>query len=411
VTLRAPVFYRAVHRAVAPYPAPVLDTPPDSDDGTIPLAWTSVPGAVGYRVQEATNPATTIFADDAESGLGRWTVSGSGAALAWTSTQTRAHSPTRSFLALQGPNQDNQLTLRAPIAIPAGGGAALSFWTYFDTEPDFDFGRIEASGDGTNWTQLASVTGASNGWVRREVDLSAYAGRSVQVRFRYTTDLVFDVGLYEGWYVDDIAISTSNWATIAEPAANAYTVTGKAPGTYYYRVAGLFDTPSVRRAQGPFSNVVGVIVHANQVENGSFEQADSAGQPAGWTAEGTTRYETDPALATQGTRSVSVLGPGGSWTSRPFAVSPGKLLTARVDVRQSGTTSAPSIGVTFLSAAGTVVQSVVVGQGAVGALLSTVSGTVTVPPGVAQARVVLRGFASTDLAPAGRATFDNVRAY
>jgi hypothetical protein len=409
--LRAPVFYRSAHRAVAPYPAPVLDNPADSDNGTIPLAWTSVPSAVGYRLQEATNPGTAVFTDDAESGLGRWTVSGT-TPLAWSSSQMKARSPTQSFFALQGPSQDNRLTLTAPVQVPAGASASLSFWTFHDTEPDFDFGHIDASADGSNWTELASLTGLSAGWVRRDVDLSSYAGGPVYVRFRYTSDTIVDAGLYEGWYVDDISISTANWTTIAEPTTNSYTVTGKSPGTYFYRVAGLFDSAAALRAQGPFSNTAAAIVHANLLENGSFEHQDAAGQPRGWTAEGATRYETDPALATQGTRSVSATGPrGGSWTSAPFAVTAGRLLTVRADVRQSATSSAPSLVVAFLGPSGTVVQSLVTAQGTLGALLSTLSGTVAVPPGATQARVVLRGFAPTDVAPAGRATFDNVRAY
>jgi minor extracellular serine protease Vpr len=260
--LRAPVFYRAAHRSFAPHPAPVLDTPADSTDGTIRLAWTSVPDALRYRLQEATDPGSGIFSDDAESGTGRWSVSGTADTVSWTSSQLRAHGGTASFFALQGPDQDNQLRLTTPVTVPAGTSASLSFWTFVDTEPDFDFGHVEASADGTSWTELANVTGYSGGWVRQEVDLSSYAGGPVYVRFRYVSDLIFDAGLYEGWYVDDIAISKANWSTIAEPARNRYTVSGKAPGTYYYRVAAMFNSPDIRRAQGPFSNVVGAIVHA-----------------------------------------------------------------------------------------------------------------------------------------------------
>jgi hypothetical protein len=260
--LRAPVFYRAAHRSFAPQPAPVLDTPADSTNGTIGLAWTSVPSALRYRVQEATDPGTPIFSDDAESGTGRWTISGTASTLSWTSSQLQAHSGTTSFFALQGSNQDNQLTLTTPVTLPAGTSASLSFWTFVDTEPDFDFGHIQASADGTTWTELASVTGNSGGWVRQEVDLSSYAGRPVWVRFRYVSDLIFDAGLYEGWYIDDVTISKANWRTLAEPSRNSYTVTGRAPGTYFYRVAGIFNSPDIRRAQGPYSNVVGAIVRA-----------------------------------------------------------------------------------------------------------------------------------------------------
>jgi subtilisin family serine protease len=268
-TLRAPVFYRSVRRGVASFPAPTLRGPAVSETGTYTLDWSAVPGAVGYRLQQATNPSSPLFSDDAESGLGKWTVGGT-TPLPWSSTTSRAHSPTHSFVSFQGPSQDNTLTLRTPVTIPAGANATLSFWTYYDTEPTFDFLHVEASRNGTTWTRLASLDGASGGWVRKDVDLSSFAGGSAYVRFRYVSDSVIDVGLYEGVYVDDVAITTSDWVTIAEPTTTSYTVTLQPAGTYYHRVAGLFDTASIRRAQGPSSNTVQVVVPPNPVGNGDF---------------------------------------------------------------------------------------------------------------------------------------------
>jgi subtilisin family serine protease len=411
-TLRAPVFFRSVHRGVASFPAPTLSGPAVSDSGTYTLSWTAVPGAVGYRLQQATNPSAPLFGDDAESGLGKWTVGGT-TPQAWSATTMRAHSPTQSFVAFQGPSQDNTLTLRTPVTIPAGTNAALSFWTYLDTEPTFDFLHVEASRSGTTWTRLASFDGASDGWVRKDVDLSSFAGGSAYVRFRYITDSLFDVGLYEGAYVDDIAISTSDWVTIAEPATTSYTATGQPVGTYYHRVAGLFDTPSVRGAQGPFSNTVQVVVPRNQIGNGDFEVVGANGQPTLWTASGNTRANNDPALATSGTRSVSVLGTGtatgGSWTSAPIAVTAGQRLTVVVDVVGGGRSSGPLLRVSFLSASGAVLESVSLASGIPGMTLGSLGAEVTVPASAATMTVTLAGFAPTDLATAGTATFDNVR--
>lgn len=516
-TLAAPVFYRAVHRKAAPFGAPVLSGPAESTNGTIPLSWTAPAAALGYRLQEARNPNTVIFRDDAESGLGKWTVGGT-TPVAWTSSLLRANSPTHSFFAFQGSNQSDTLTLAQPVTIPAGMSASVSYATYVDTEPTFDFGYLEASRDGRSWTVIDRVDGFSNGWIQRTADLSSFAGGSALIRFRYASDLIFDIGLYEGWYVDDISISTADWATIAEPAGTSYTVSGRAAGTYSYRVAGLFDTPTVTRAQGRWSNTVAVVVklpdlaiapadigvsqdrdtatitavvhnigsadatnvgvrflwdnvqigtdqtlarvaanggtatatlavnvrhqqgdhtvtvvvdptnaitelrednnsasktvtvRGNRVRNGSFEQTNASGQPTDWTASGNTTANSDPATASDGTRSVSVTGngtSGGSWTSAPISVSPGETLSLSVDVTGAGGTSAPRLGVNLLGATGAVTSTLAIATGAVGPL----AGTLTVPAGVAQISVTLSGFAPTDLSPTGTVTFDNVLVY
>lgn len=262
-TLRAPVFYRNVHRATATGEPPVLADPGTvNTTGEYTLSWSSVPNAVAYRLQEASQVAT-LFTDDAESGLGRWSVGGTAGPLAWSSSSARAHGGTTSFAALQAPDQSNTLTLKAPITLPAGS-SSLSFWTYYDTEPTFDFGYVDASRDGTSWTTLGSVNGASGGWVQKEYDLSAFANGPVYLRFRSETDTIFDAGFYEGWYVDDIAVTSANWATVATVRNTSKRFSDRADGTYLYRVAGLFNVPGqVVLGQGPWSNTVDLVVKAN----------------------------------------------------------------------------------------------------------------------------------------------------
>lgn len=258
-TLRAPVFYRAIHRAVAPFGAPVLSGPAESTTGSYPLTWTAPAGAVGYRLQEARNPNNVIFTDDAEAGIAaKWSVGGA-TPVAWTNSILRQASGAQSYFAFQGPNQSNTLTLKNALPLPAGSATA-TYWTYVDTEPTFDFGFLEASRDAASWTVIDRVDGFSNGWIRRDADLSSFAGGNVYLRFRYASDLVGDVGLYEGWYVDDISVSTADWRTIAEPTTTSYTVTGRTAGTYYHRVAGLFNTATITGAQGPWSNTIAVVV-------------------------------------------------------------------------------------------------------------------------------------------------------
>jgi immune inhibitor A len=103
---------------------------------------------------------------------------------------------------------------------PLPVGSALSFKTYFGIEDGWDYGYVQVSTDGgASWTNLASnlststdphsqnlgngITGESRGWVDGHVDLSAYQGRSVKIRFSYVCD-AYTYG--DGWYIDLISV-------------------------------------------------------------------------------------------------------------------------------------------------------------------------------------------------------------
>ncbi len=111
------------------------------------------------------------------------------------------------------------LTSASPINIPAAG-ATLSFYEWYDIEPYFDFAFVQASSDnGGTWTSLAGrhttdsnpnggnpgngITGSSKHYVRETMDLSAFAGKSILLRFVLTQDgAVYGLG----WTIDDISV-------------------------------------------------------------------------------------------------------------------------------------------------------------------------------------------------------------
>jgi PKD repeat protein len=176
-------------------------------------------------------------------------------------------------------------------------------------------------------------------------------------------------------------------------------------------------------AEGNNAATRDVTVRGNKVENGDFEQSNEAGTaPAGWTGSstgaGTTGYSesggTDGsgAVTITGTRKSAVLAGVPTWTSDPIAVTPGEVLELRVSVLATGMSSAPGVGLVYLGSAGEVLH-------ATGLLdlplltdgFSTVEQAVTVPPGVAEVRVVLLGFAPTDTRTRGTVTFDDVGLY
>jgi hypothetical protein len=162
-----------------------------------------------------------------------------------------------------------------------------------------------------------------------------------------------------------------------------------------------------------------VNVKGNKVTNGSFEQANSAGNgPEGWegdsTGAGTSSWSDG---GSDGERSVSISGTGRSavlhgapsWTSAPISVNAGELLSLSVDVRSQGLSSAPGVGLAYLGPAGELLNTVnLLNLPRLTDGFASLEQVVTIPSGVTEVRIVLYGFNATDLRTSGTVTFDNV---
>jgi immune inhibitor A len=98
-----------------------------------------------------------------------------------------------------GDFMDNTLTRTVDLTGSAGP-ARLDARVWYDTEKDFDFLTVEASTDGgTVWTALPGtvngaaipakgISGSSGGWAELGVPLDRFAGSSIQLRLRVTSD-------------------------------------------------------------------------------------------------------------------------------------------------------------------------------------------------------------------------------
>lgn len=101
----------------------------------------------------------------------------------------------------------------------------LTYKTWYDIEKDFDYLYLEASADnGATWTILQTTsgtdddplglsygwayTGSSGGWIEESIDLSAYAGQKVLIRFEYVTD---GAANGEGFLLDDVSITAADY--------------------------------------------------------------------------------------------------------------------------------------------------------------------------------------------------------
>ena len=101
-----------------------------------------------------------------------------------------------------------------PVTVPAAD-PTLTFIAKYGAELTFDYGYVEVSTDGGNtYTAIPGdktvdgprgpgVNGTTTGFEPHSYDLSAYAGQSILLGFRYVSDSGVNEG---GWLIDDIKV-------------------------------------------------------------------------------------------------------------------------------------------------------------------------------------------------------------
>ncbi len=116
------------------------------------------------------------------------------------------------------------------ISIPAASYAELRFWNFWDMEASTNYDRtiVEISGDGFKKSvqsfRLPKPSTDKNKWLERKLNLSAWVGQTVRLRFRVNTvDGVSNTG--KGWFVDDVSV----WAG-ATPATCSGSCGALVPG-------------------------------------------------------------------------------------------------------------------------------------------------------------------------------------
>ena len=311
--LRMPFYFRAITALFPNSAAPNQLVPtgtefpsaacPLDTNGNYTIQWTyGGPAHTGFRVQEATF-TNSIFFDDADEPLVP-TVSGTNVfnensiwrdagipgtpqiPPEWTSQLNPATSSMAYFIAAaaSGPApavQNHSLTMRNSIALPATG-ITLTFTTRQTMASNFDFGFVEVSTNAVDYFPVHTGTGTFTG--TREVDLSAYAGQSIRLRFRFTTPTGVSGTAGRSWYVENIRISSDDFQTIAEPATGvtSLNITGRPAGTYQYRVAAKYANPNPldpgTTIIGPYSNIRCVEVAAGPSPAVAVSRKSHAGQ-------------------------------------------------------------------------------------------------------------------------------------
>lgn len=151
--------------------------------------------------QGETLSARILFKDDMEKPNQLWT-----AEQPWSRANVGG---THKHVWTESPNGDYDHSLNTPLTtkpvnLRGVDEATLTFAHKFDFEAGYDFGYMEASKDGQNWSEIGRFGNSSN-WKNESVDLSRFIGGDVQIRFRVKTDKSV---AKDGWKIDDVSIST-----------------------------------------------------------------------------------------------------------------------------------------------------------------------------------------------------------
>jgi hypothetical protein len=206
----------------------------------------------------ATLSPELVFFDDMESGDGQWSHQAAQGSDHWQLTTGQSHSPTHAWYVLN----DNVVTdswLRSVSPITVGNGSTLTFWHRHQFEYSYDGGVLEISTDGSTWSDLGPYITANgyNGtlstccsnplggreawvddltdWTQVEVDLTAFAGQSIYLRWRIGCDHSISE---EGWYIDDVAISAPRPANPAPSLLEIQPNVGAAAGATTVHITG-----------------------------------------------------------------------------------------------------------------------------------------------------------------------------
>ncbi|WP_433315855.1 immune inhibitor A domain-containing protein [Micromonospora chersina] len=157
-----------------------------------------------------------------------------------------------------GADQDwADVKLSRTVTVPNAADAKFWMWNNYVIEADWDYGFLEVSTNGgATWSEQKvydatgklvttndgyadpngrmvdfgnkkyGLTASTGGWRHDYVDLSAFAGQTIQVRLRYATDEAF---VERGWFADDFSVTgggATTWSDDVEGGANGWTQTG-----------------------------------------------------------------------------------------------------------------------------------------------------------------------------------------
>jgi immune inhibitor A len=212
-----------------------------------------------------------------------------------------ANSGNYMFWSNRGDESDMTLTREFDFT-GVSGPINMSFAMWYDLETDYDYVFLEASTDGETWEILNTPSGTgedpsgnsygwgwngqTNDWVTEEVDLSQFAGKTVEIRFEYVTDAALNG---EGFLLDDVQIDAINYQEGFEEGDGDWEADGfvrvenTLPQTYRLTLITKGDTTKVTH------------IPVNPDQTAAIPLSLNAGEEAVLIVTGTTRFTRLPA--------------------------------------------------------------------------------------------------------------------
>jgi immune inhibitor A len=139
-------------------------------------------------------------------------------------------SGTYEYFSGSGNDLDNSMSVKLDLS--GAEAAELNFKTWYQIEVDWDYASVQVKEEGSNeWVAIPGnlttdsnphdqnpghgITGYSDGWVDANFDLSAYAGKKIDVKLNYWTDVAASEA---GFYVDDINVTVDGQQVVFDDA-------------------------------------------------------------------------------------------------------------------------------------------------------------------------------------------------
>jgi hypothetical protein len=202
------LLYSASIGATGPTPTPLPPT-------ATPVAPTPTPRPTATPVGTPVACSERVANGGFESGAVSWTQTSS-RSQAQICTGSSCGAPpvaprTGAWMVWQGGTDGEAGEVRQTISLPAGQAATLTYWYFVDSSDycgyDYAYTRII---DGSTTIQLRRfslcTTSETVGWVKDTVSLNSYAGKTVTLVFRTTTDSSFR----SSFLVDDISVKSGS---------------------------------------------------------------------------------------------------------------------------------------------------------------------------------------------------------
>ena len=156
----------------------------------------------------ATPPADAVVNGDFESGSVGWgQYSSNGWALILPAGVLPFPPYSGEWAAWLG-GDHNEVSILSQVVTVPGGNPTLTYWHWIASEDSCggDAGGVVINGDIAVDAYLLCADNNTNGWVRRDINLAAFTGQSVELAFAVSTNS----SLHSNWLVDLVSLGSGS---------------------------------------------------------------------------------------------------------------------------------------------------------------------------------------------------------